>query len=383
MTEDPLINHLGVRDLLNLMVEQAPEHAFILVSPEAPGRIMWCNKAAERIFAAAEGSLNDQLFPEIFTERDKSAGIPGLEMEIARSIGVSQDDRWHVRADGSTFWSSGVLLRLVHPDSGEVVAFAKVIRDRTDFKTQLELLGNKNEKLESADRDKDRAITRLSHELRNVIAGMRGSVEILDRPLDDEAVRTKFATLMQRQLGIVERLIEDLLDVKRAGQGGIALKTEQAVVQQELRLAIQRFEPRLAQRRISLELLSPPADIIIDADRVRLQQIFGNLIDNAIKYTPDEGRIWIKATTEDTCAVVHVTDNGRGIPHDMLRAIFELFTQVDTQTSSGGLGVGLALVRELAMLHGGSVQAASNGLGSGSEFTVRLPLVAVATNPQG
>jgi signal transduction histidine kinase len=107
------------------------------------------------------------------------------------------------------------------------------------------------------------------------------------------------------------------------------------------------------------------------------------LIDNAIKYTPDEGRIWIKATTEDTCAVVHVTDNGRGIPHDMLRAIFELFTQVDTQTSSGGLGVGLALVRELAMLHGGSVQAASNGLGSGSEFTVRLPLVAVATNPQG
>jgi signal transduction histidine kinase len=380
MTEDQPIKHQEVRDLLHWMVEQAPEHAVFLVSSEAPGTIMWCNKAAERVFSAPPGSLDNRPFPEIFTERDKGAGIPQLEMEIARSTGVSQDDRWHVRADGSAFWSSGVLLKLVNPRSGELVAFAKLVRDRTDFKTQLELLANKNDKLESADRDKDRAITRLSHELRNVIAGMRGSVEILDRPLDDEAVRTKFATLMQRQLSIVERLIEDLLDVKRAGYGGIVLKPERLVLQQELRSLIERFEHRLTQRRLSLELLSPPADIVIDADRVRLQQIFGNLLDNAIKYTPDEGKIWIKATTEDTSAVVHFTDNGRGIPHDMLRAIFELFTQVDAQTSSGGLGVGLALVRELALLHGGSVQATSNGLGTGSEFTVRLPLRAVATN---
>jgi signal transduction histidine kinase len=363
------------------MIEQAPEHACFLVSAEPPGKIMWCNKAAERVFSASPGSLDNRPFPEIFTERDQGAGIPQLEMEIARSTGVSQDDRWHVRADGSSFWSSGVLLKLVHPEHGETIAFAKLIRDRTDFKTQLELLTNKNEKIENADRDKDRAITRLSHELRNVIAGMRGSVEILDRPLDDEAVRAKFATLMQRQLSIVERLIEDLLDVKRAGSGGIALNSEELVVQEELRLATQRFEQRVAQRRLSLELLAPPADIVIHADRVRLQQIFGNLLDNAIKYTPDGGRIWIKATTEDTSAVVHFTDNGRGIPHDMLRAIFELFTQVDAQTSHGGLGVGLALVRELVMLHGGSVQAASNGLGTGSEFTVRLPLVAVARNP--
>jgi signal transduction histidine kinase len=364
------------------MIEQAPEHACLLISADAPGKIMWCNKAAERVFSATAGSLDNRPFPEIFTERDQGAGIPQLEMEIARSTGVSQDDRWHVRADGSTFWSSGVLLKLVHPERGEPIgepiAFAKLVRDRTDFKTQLELLANKNEKIESADRDKDRAITRLAHELRNVISGMRGSVEILDRPLSDEAVRSKFANLMQRQLSIVERLIEDLLDVKRAGSGGIALQPEPLVVQEELRLSIERFEQRFAQRRLSLELLAPPAEIAIHADRVRLQQIFGNLLDNAIKYTPDGGKIWVKATTEDTSAVVHFTDNGRGIPHDMLRAIFELFTQVDAQTSHGGLGVGLALVRELVMLHGGSVQATSNGPGTGSEFTVRLPLVAVA-----
>jgi signal transduction histidine kinase len=382
MTADPPIKYSDVRDLLNLMVEQAPEHAFLLVSDETPGRIMWCNRAAERVFSALPGSLDNREFPELFTERDQGAGIPRLEMDIARSTGVSQDDRWHVRADGSTFWSSGALLKLVHPQSGEIVAFAKIIRDRTDFKTHLELLANKSDKLESADRDKDRAITSLCHELRNVIAGMRGTVEILDRPFDDQAVRTKFATLMQRQLGIVERLIEDLLDVKRAGHGGINLKTEELVVQHELHSLVERFEQRLTQRGLMIEVLSPPADIVINGDRVRVQQIFGNLLDNAIKYTPDQGKIWIKATTEDTCAVVHVTDNGRGIPHDMLRAIFELFTQVDTKTSSGGLGVGLALVRELVMLHGGSVQASSNGVGTGSEFTVRLPLVAVATNSQ-
>jgi two-component system CheB/CheR fusion protein len=379
-TEDQPIKHQDIRELLNLMIEQALEHAFFLVSPDPPGTIMWCNKGAERVFASPPGSLDNQPFPEIFTERDKGAGIPLLEMEIARSTGVSQDDRWHVRADGSTFWSSGVLLKVLHPHTGELLAFAKIIRDRTDFKTQLDLLANTNNQLQSADRDKDRAITSLSHELRNVIAGMRGTVEILDRPSEDEAVRTKFASLMQRQLGMVERLVEDLLDVKRAGQGGIALKLEQLVLQEEIRSSTERFEHRLTQRRISLEVLAPSADIVINADRVRLQQILGNLLDNAIKYTPDEGKIWIKVTSEDTSAVVHVADNGRGIPHDMLRAIFELFTQVDTHASSGGLGVGLALVRELVMLHGGSVQAASNGLGAGSEFTVRLPLVAVANS---
>ena len=126
---------------------------------------------------------------------------------------------------------------------------------------------------------------------------------------------------------------------------------------------------------MNAQLLAPAADVIVSGDRQRLQQVFGNLVDNAIKYTPPDGRIWIKLTTEDKFAVVHVEDTGVGIPHDMLHHIFELFTQVDPQRSTG-LGVGLALVRELVVLHGGSVQAISKGINEGSEFSVRLPLLA-------
>jgi two-component system CheB/CheR fusion protein len=113
---------------------------------------------------------------------------------------------------------------------------------------------------------------------------------------------------------------------------------------------------------------------VVLADSARLFQIFTNLVENAIKYTPPQGRIWMKATFDDRDAIVHVEDTGKGIAAEMLPRVFDMFTQADTGASGGGLGIGLALVRELVRLHGGSVQAVSLGLGMGSEFTVRLPL---------
>jgi two-component system CheB/CheR fusion protein len=298
-------------------------------------------------------------------------------MQIAQSEATSEDDRWHVRSDGSAFWSAGVLVPLRGPASGELLGFGKVIRDRTDLKTQLDLQVNQRDQLQARNRNTDHAITKLSHELRNVIAGMRGAVDLLDTPLDDEVRRKRFSQLMQRQLAMIERLTEDLLDVKRAESGKIGLQLEALPLQRELRALLESLERRFQERRMTVNLLAPPADVVVNADARRLQQIFGNLLDNAIKYTPAGGRIWVKITTEDVWAVVHVEDTGRGIPHDKLRDIFELFTQVDAHHSSGGLGVGLALVRELVELHGGSVQAISKGDGEGSEFSVRLPLLNV------
>jgi PAS domain S-box-containing protein len=355
-----------VAELLCHLVMQTPTHAFILLEPD--GKILWCNPGTERLFSVTSETIVGRNFHEIFTDQDRAAGIDRLEIETARSDAISEDDRWHVRSDGSAFWSSGALVQLRGTDNGELLGFGKVIRDRTDLKTQLDLRENQRDRLQAMNRNIDRAITQLSHELRNVISGMRGAVEILDTPLDDEPRRKKFAQLMQRQLAMIERLTEDVLDVKRAEGGKIGLQLESLSLQRELRAMLEGLEHRFRERRLTVQLLAPSSDIIVNADARRLQQVFGNLLDNAIKYTPADGRIWVKITTEDQYAVVHIEDTGRGIPHDQLRAIFELFTQVDAQHSSGGLGVGLALVRELVQL-----QAISKGAGEGSEFSVRLP----------
>jgi PAS domain S-box-containing protein len=372
MAESADISDPRVVELLRHLVAQATEHAFILLEPN--GRILWCNSGAERLFSAASANIVGRDFHEIFTERDRTSGIDRLEMEIAKSEAISEDDRWHVRLDGSAFWSSGALVPIKQAETGQLLGFGKIIRDRTDLKTQLDLLSNQYEQLQARERQTDHAITKLAHELRNAIAGVHGSVEILDTPLDNQARRERFVQLMRRQLSLIERLTNDLLDVKRAEAGKIRIESEPLILQHELDTLLDGLVSRLERHRLHLQMLAPPADIVVNADRQRLQQIFGNLLDNAIKYTPAGGRIWVKLTREDAFAVVHIEDTGRGIPHDMLRSIFELFTQVDTQQSSGGLGVGLALVRELVVLHGGSVQAISKGPGEGSEFSVRLPL---------
>lgn len=381
MTGTPDPDDRNVTRLLRCLVEQAREHAFLLFTPS--GEIMWCNSGAEQLFSISREDFVGRQGSEIFTDRDRAAGLDGLELAIARAEAVAQDDRWHVRADGSSFWSSGAMLPLKDVQTGELLGFGKIIRDRTDLKAQIELMTNQLRQAQQRDEDKDHAITKLTHELRNAISGLRGAVELLDRPLDDEQRRARFNRLMHKQLAIVEQLTQDMLDVKRAGAGKIALKVERLSVQQELRDLLARFESRLVERKLTAQLLAPPADIVVEGDRTRLQQVFGNLIDNAIKYTPAEGRIWVKATVDDTSALVYFEDTGRGIPPSKLTSIFELFTQVDAQTPMGGLGVGLALVRELVLLHGGSVQAASKGEGQGSQFTVRLPLAALAMQGNG
>jgi two-component system CheB/CheR fusion protein len=363
-----------VIEMLCHLVLQAEEHAFILTGPD--GRVVWISPGATRLFAEnKDAQLVGRHLHDIFTERDRAAGIDQLEFQIAESEAISEDDRWHVRADGSSFWSSGAMVPLRN-EAGALLGFGKIIRDRTDLKTQIELQRNQLEQQARQVRTMGHAITKLTHELRNAVAGMRGTVEILNAPLDREELRAKFAGLMRRQLEMIERFADDLLEVKRAESGAVSLRLEPLPLHAELRAVLDGYERRLRERRVTAQLHTPSAAVVVNADRQRLQQVFGNLIDNAIKYTPPGGRIWVKLTTEDEFAVVHIEDTGVGIPHQMLHHIFELFTQVDPQRSSG-LGVGLALVRELVILHGGSVQAVSKGIDEGSQFSVRLPLLAV------
>ena len=186
--------------------------------------------------------------------------------------------------------------------------------------------------------------------------------------------------LIERQVEFIRRLVDDLLEAARARAGKMQLKRERLVLQDVIAASVEMVRPLAEKRSQRLEILLAPTPIVVEGDASRLQQVLTNLLNNAVKYTDEGGCIWIKATIEDEDAVVQVEDNGVGIAPDMLQFIFELFAQVQSpQGTSDGLGIGLSLVKELVTLHGGSVQANSDGIGKGSVFTVRLPVLAGPT----
>jgi PAS domain S-box-containing protein len=362
-------------ELLRLLLDSALEHAVFLLDRD--GRVTWWSKGAERVFAMTRAEAVGRSIAQIFTPVDQRSGIAELERAIAGADAISEDDRWHVRANGARFWASGALIALRGPQ-GDVLGFGKILRDRTDVKEQIVALQSQLEEAQQSDSTKDRVIAKVAHELRNLFAGLNSGLAVMRSHAGDMQRQQQVAALMQQQLQVVRSLTEDLLDAQRFRAGKGSLTVQSTVLQQILSDAVEHLRSRAEAKSQQLQLLAPTAPIVVLADSARLFQIFTNLLENAVKYTPPQGRIWMKATFDDYDAVVHVEDTGKGIAPEMLPRIFDMFTQADTGVSGGGLGIGLALVRELVRLHGGSVQAVSLGLGMGSEFTVRLPL----HNPQ-
>jgi len=227
-----------------------------------------------------------------------------------------------------------------------------------------------------ADRRKDEFLAMLGHELRNPLAAIRNAHSVLVRlDLGDERAARQSAVI-DRQTRHLSRMVDDLLDVSRVTLGKIALKTQDVDLETVARSCLRELgTAALAERRdLALDVEAEP--VRVDGDPVRLEQVISNLLHNAIKYTPPGGRIELRVRREGEEGVVRVRDTGIGIPPDMLPRIFDLFTQVESSLprSQGGLGLGLPLVRNLIELHGGTVTAASEGPGRGSEFVVRLPL---------
>ncbi|HEX6259328.1 MAG TPA: response regulator [Woeseiaceae bacterium] len=240
--------------------------------------------------------------------------------------------------------------------------------------------------LKEAARRKDEFISILGHELRNPLAAMQSGIELLQiSPLPIAKVPWA-RELLQRQLQHLKRLIDDLLDVSRITTGRVQLKRETLHLQRVIQHSIDAARPLINEREHSLRVELPSDPLLVDGDAVRLTQVFGNLLTNAAKYTSARGTIILSAEADagpPRTVAVRVKDSGAGIPPNMLERIFELFTQAeneDTRTQSG-LGIGLALVRALAELHGGSVQAKSSGPKTGSEFVVTLPLLDAAHGP--
>jgi PAS domain S-box-containing protein len=240
--------------------------------------------------------------------------------------------------------------------------------------------------LVDTNRRKDEFLATLAHELRNPLAPIRNAVELMRRAKGDATLMERARAMMERQVGQMVRLVDDLLDIARITTGKLQLRQEPVELAAVVQSAIEASRPLIDAQAHQFTVLLPSEPIRLDADPIRLAQVFSNLLNNAAKYTEKGGHIWLTAERQDHEVVVTVRDTGIGIAADHLPRLFDMFSQVAPalERSQGGLGIGLALVRGLVELHGGKVEARSAGPGKGSEFTVHLAVVdpPVQTRPE-
>lgn len=259
----------------------------------------------------------------------------------------------------------------------ETVGYATVSQDITDRKRLEDNLRRLAMDLSETDRRKNEFLATLAHELRNPLAPMSNMLEVVKRANGDGEILKRAHDTIERQLGQMVRLVDDLLDLNRITHDRLELRRSEVELASVIQQAVEVARPLIdsAGQELTVELPNQP--IYLNADRARLAQVFGNLLNNSCKYTRPNGRIWLQARLVGDEVVVSVRDNGAGIPPDKLESIFDMFMQVDrsAERSQGGLGIGLTLVKRLAEMHGGSIEALSAGEGQGSEFVVRLPIL--------
>ncbi|MEJ2817419.1 MULTISPECIES: hybrid sensor histidine kinase/response regulator [unclassified Caulobacter] len=255
--------------------------------------------------------------------------------------------------------------------------FFDLHRQRLQIELQRDELEAAAQALRRADRHKDSFLAVLAHELRNPVAALTGGLHLLGKDNSPERSRD-IRTRMDRMLTHLSHLVDDLLDVSRVNQGKISLKKERLDLREILRSAIEASQHNIdaGAHRFTTEF--PEGPIWLDADHTRLAQVVANLLNNAAKYTPPGGAVSLSAKVQDGAAEIKVSDTGVGIAPEMQSGIFEIFAQVEDHLTKaqGGLGIGLALVKQLVALHGGRIEVQSAGQGTGSTFIVTLPIAA-------
>ncbi len=300
------------------------------------------------------------------------------ESEIERAIaaGGQYDVEYRlIRPSGQQIWLSSRGKAQYRAD-GSASGLYGVVQDITERKRLENDLRQRADELSEADRKKDEFIALLAHELRNPLAPIRTGLHVLKLGVADPIALERARAMMDRQLSHMVRLIDDLLDVSRISSSRLHLQKKPIALSDVVSHALEGVAPAIQAARHHLEVSLPTEPVILDADLTRLAQVLGNLLTNSAKYTAKGGHIWLKAELSGSQLVVSVRDDGMGIPVEALPGVFEMFSQVDRSVErvTGGLGLGLALVKGLVEMHGGTVSAESPGLGCGSTFTFRLPM---------
>jgi two-component system CheB/CheR fusion protein len=334
--------------------------------------------ASQEVFGFTAEEVLGQTTRKLFTPADLDKGLDRYELEVAAGNSRSEDDRWHVRKDGTRIWASGSVTA-INDDQGKLMGFVKIARDRTDLRGQFERVEKQVETLGKSQERTSLFIQTLGHELRNPLGPLSNAIQLLEKQIDDPR-HVSILQIMSRQLTALVRLADDLMDVTRFETGKFDLKLQPVDLRRVLSDAVKSVDAAAAHKQVTVQAILPAGPLMVALDEARFQRLILNLLGNAIKYTQPGGLVWVKATQDNSEVLFRVEDNGAGIAPEVLPRIFELFTQEESASTSapGGLGIGLAVVREIAELHQGTVQARSGGHGKGSEFTVRLPALAPA-----
>ena len=354
-----------------LMVDTIGDYAIFLL--DVDGRVRSWNAGAQRFKGYAPDEIIGRHFRIFYPQQLQDQKWPEHELQMARELGRFEDEGWRVRRDGSRFWANIVITRLLDP-SGALHGFSKITRDLTD-KRRISNLEDEGRRIATF-------LAMLGHELRNPLAPIANALAILERTGAQPEHLALARTVISRQLAQMTRLVDDLLDVGRITSGKIQLELQPVSLANVLADAVEAIAP-MAQakgQQIQTELLDGGA--WAQADRPRILQVVGNLLGNAVKFTPTGGTITASLRRNRDRAEISVRDTGIGIPEHLLVDIFRPFVQGDQDAarSQGGLGLGLSLVQQIVQLHGGDVSAFSSVLhGQGSEFVVSLPTIAAAT----
>jgi two-component system CheB/CheR fusion protein len=339
------------------------------------GRIIFWNQGLEQLYgwtnAEAEGHTSHVLLKTEFPRP-----LEQIERELLRN-GDWQGELVHSHRQGDRLITASHWI-LHRDDDGAPTAVLEISHDITELKKA-------EERLREADQRKDEFLAMLGHELRNPLAPIRNASQVL-RLLGPQDGRLAWAQdIIERQLTHLTRLVDDLLDVSRITRGKVLLHPEVVDLEAMVARAVETSRPLLDARRHELTVDLPRGPIRLLGDPTRLAQVLANLLNNAAKYTPEGGQVGIAASVEQDEVVLRVRDDGIGIAPEVLPRIFDLFAQGEraVHRSQGGLGIGLTLVRGLVEMHGGVVEAFSEGMGRGSEFVVRLPLFCAPDPPAG
>jgi PAS domain S-box-containing protein len=360
-----------------------------IMSKGLDGVIRSWNAAAERLFGYSAGQAVGRHISLVIPP-DKLPEEDDIIARLRAGQRIEHLETERMRSDGSRVHVA-LMISPIKDEAGNVVGASKIARDIT-HEREIEAERQKLQDtlrdiaadLAEADRRKDEFLATLSHELRGPLTPLANVLEIWKRSRDPEQL-IRARTTMERQLGQIVRLVDDLLDMSRITHDRLELRRGRVQLARIVDDAVDTWRPLAESLSQELTLEVPDEPLPLFADSARLVQVLGNLLSNACKYTNEGGRVSITARRDGTDAVVTVADNGIGIQPDKLATVFDMFTQVGTAPAraQGGLGIGLTLVKRLVEMHGGSVEAQSEGLGRGSQFVVRLPLSAadVDTGP--
>ncbi|CAN5658866.1 hypothetical protein BH11PSE8_BH11PSE8_24240 [soil metagenome] len=355
---------------MSALLASTIDHAVIFFDPA--GSVLEWLGAAERLFGYTPEEALGLPFSVFFTAEDRQLGLDAQEMNLAKTSGRSEDDRWHVRKDGSLFWANGVL-HAVRDAQGSIVVFCKIARDRTDIATRLAAMQNQISARNERIAEQQRFMTKMGHELRNPMMPIMSAVAVLQSS-DEPRVNARARDIIERQVWVLKKILDDVGENINATPPLLKLEMRPVDLHEALLASAHGLSDCAAAQGLDLQLILPAGRIWIEADAERLQQMLSNLLGNAIKYTPHGGKIGLSATVEADMAVIRVEDDGEGIASDVLPRIFELFTREPRVSGIPGSGIGLAVVQDLARRHGGGVEARSPGPGKGSAFALRLPL---------